>query len=63
MSKVKLLLTRGTVISRGVNGVKGEVVEVDADTASNLRQAGAAKLATEEDAVGKPKVVTSKSGK
>ncbi len=54
MSNVKLELIRGTVISKGVHGVAGEVVEVDSDTARNLRQAGAAKLAAEDATVGKP---------
>lgn len=54
MDKVKLILTRGTVISKGVNGVKGEVVEVDADTANNLRQADAAKVTDKDAKVGKP---------
>jgi hypothetical protein len=48
MSKVKLELTRGTVISKGVHGVIGEVVEVESDIARNLRQAGAAKLAASD---------------
>jgi hypothetical protein len=54
MSKVKLELTRGTVISKGVHGVIGEVVEVESDIARNLRQAGAAKLAAEDAKVGVP---------
>jgi hypothetical protein len=48
MSKIKLELTRGTVISKGVHGVAGQIVEVDSDTARNLRQAGAAKLASDD---------------
>ncbi len=54
MDKVKLKLTRGTVIEKGVHGVTDEIVEVDSDTASNLRQAGAAVLAEESAKVGKP---------
>ena len=54
MDKVKLKLTRGTVISKGVHGVKDEIIEVDPQTALNLRQAGAAVIADEEAKVGKP---------
>lgn len=54
MDKVKLKLTRGTVISKGVHGVKDEIIEVDSQTALNLRQAGAAVIADEDAKVGKP---------
>ncbi|HBC3499859.1 TPA: hypothetical protein KDY90_002640 [Vibrio parahaemolyticus] len=54
MDKVKLKLTRGTVISKGVHGVKDEIIEVDPQTALNLRQAGAAVIADDDAKVGKP---------
>ncbi|BBM66351.1 hypothetical protein VA249_29970 [Vibrio alfacsensis] len=51
---VKLKLIRGTVIKAGVNGVKDEIIEVDQQTAKNLRQAGAAVLAEPDAKVGAP---------
>ena len=53
MEKVKLKLTRGTVISTGTHGIKNEIIEVDLQTALNLRQAGAAVIAEENTKVGK----------
>lgn len=54
MAEVKLKLTRGTVIKKGVHGVKDEIIEVDEQTAMNLRQAGAAVVADKDAKVGKP---------
>ncbi|WP_180980464.1 hypothetical protein [Vibrio diazotrophicus] len=54
MADVKLKLTRGTVIKKGVHGVKDEIIEVDEQTAMNLRQAGAAVVADKDAKVGKP---------
>lgn len=42
MSNVKVKITRGTVIGAGRHAKKGDVVEVDLDTAVALAQAGAA---------------------
>ncbi|MFD2016895.1 hypothetical protein ACFSJQ_17735 [Vibrio olivae] len=53
MDKVKLKITRGTVIGKDIHAVADEVVEVDVDTATNLRQAGAAILADKDAKVGK----------
>lgn len=55
MSKVKVEIIRGTVIRAGVDGVAGEVAEVNADEASNLFHSGAAKKAEPDAKVGKPK--------
>jgi len=55
MSKVKIEILRGTVISAKVSGVEGEIAEVGEDEARNLYQAGAAKPAEEGAKVGKPK--------
>ncbi|WP_153448738.1 hypothetical protein [Vibrio algicola] len=57
MDKVKLILTRGAVVSPGVNAVKDEVIEVGSDIARNLRQAGAAKVADKDAKIGKPATI------
>lgn len=45
---IKVKITRGTVIGPGRHAKKGDVVEVDLDTAVSLVQAGAAEKPKEE---------------